>query len=210
VLYAFPGASGASPFSGVTFDQAGNLYGTTGYGGPVNAGSAYQLVRTSGLWAYNTLYYFTGLDDGLRSSAGLVMDAAGNLYGATVMGGPSQGGTVYELSPGTNWTFSTIHGLTGSNGGPASTLAIDSSGNLYGANSADGAFNFGSVFKLSPVNGTWIYTSLYDFTGGADGRYPNGRVVIDAQGNLYGTTGSGGIQNGTCTSGCGVVWQITP
>ena len=210
VLYAFAGPSGASPFSGVTFDQGGNLYGTTGYGGPVNAGSVYQLVRTSGSWAYNTLYYFTGLSDGLRSSAGLVMDTAGNFYGATVMGGPSQGGTVYELSPGANWTFNTIYGISGSNGGPPYTLARDAAGNLYGVNTADGAFGFGSVFKLSLVNGSWIYTSLYDFTGGADGRYPNSRVVIDAQGNLYGTTGSGGIQNGNCSSGCGVAWEIEP
>ncbi len=209
-LYAFSGASGASPFSGVSFDHAGNLYGTTGYGGPANAGSVYQLVRTNGSWTYDTLYSFAGLGDGLRSSAGLVMDAAGNLYGATVMGGPSQGGTVYKLTPGPNWTFSTIYGISGSNGGPAYTLAMDSSGNLYGANNSDGAFGFGSVFQLSPVNGSWIYTSLYDFTGGADGRYPNGKIVIDTQGNLYGTTGSGGIQNGNCTSGCGILWKIAP
>ncbi len=210
VLYAFLGSSGASPFSGVIFDQSGNLYGTTGYGGPVNAGSVYQLVPTNGSWAYNPLYNFTGLSDGLRPSAGLVMDPAGNLYGATVMGGPSQGGTVYELSSGANWTFNTLYGIRGSNGGPSQTLARDAAGNFYGANSANGAFGFGSVFKLSPANGSWIYTSLYDFTGGADGRFPNSKVVIDSQGNLYGSTASGGIQNGNCSSGCGVVWKIEP
>ncbi len=210
VLYAFLGPTGASPFSGVIFDHAGNLYGTTGYGGPANAGSVYQLARTNGSWEYNPLYSFTGLSDGLRPSAGLAMDPAGNLYGATVMAGPSQGGTVYELSPGANWTFNTINGISGSNGGPSQTLAMDVAGNLYGANTADGAFGFGSVFKLSPANGSWTYTSLYDFTGGADGRFPNSKVLLDSQGNLYGSTGSGGIQNGNCSSGCGVVWKIEP
>lgn len=90
---------------------------------------------------------------------------------------------------------------------------MDAAGNLYGTTNADGAHSRGNVFKLSPSANGWTYTDLYDFTGGSDGAYPVSNVVFDAQGNLYGTTSTGG--SGSCTSqfngnGCGVVWKITP
>ncbi len=83
-------------------------------------------------------------------------------------------------------------------------------GNLYGTTSEDGAYGYGNVFKLSPSNGGWTYTSLYDFTGGNDGKYPYSNVALDAKGNLYGTTNSGGTGSGCAAGGCGVVWEITP
>jgi uncharacterized repeat protein (TIGR03803 family) len=91
-------------------------------------------------------------------------------------------------------------------------LAMDAEGSLYGAAVLDGAHGNGSVFKLTPSNGNWIYTSLHDFTGGADGANPFGGVTFDANGNLFGTTLYGGTRDGqTCNSaGCGVVWEITP
>jgi len=72
----------------------------------------------------------------------------------------------------------------------------------------EGAFGQGNVFKLTQANGGWTYTSLYDFTGGSDGRFPEGSVILDSSGNIYGTTS----QAGSCGfgSGCGVVWEITP
>lgn len=80
---------------------------------------------------------------------------------------------------------------------------MDAAGNLYGTSEADGLYQEGTVFKLTPSNGGWIYTDLHDFTGGSDGAFPTGSVAIDSQGNLFGTTDIGGI-------GGGVVWEITP
>lgn len=107
-----------------------------------------------------------------------------------------------------------IYGLAGMGGypppyGPLSGLVMDQTGNLYGTTYADGAFGYGSVFKLTPANGDWTYVGLHDFKGGSDGRWPIGGVTLDANGNLYGTTGYGGL-GGDCPYGCGVVWQITP
>ena len=75
--------------------------------------------------------------------------------------------------------------------------------------SSDGAYGYGSVFKLTPQYGGWTYTDLHDFTGGTDGAYPYGGLVLDANGNLYGTTPRGGNPN-YCFDGCGVVFEITP
>jgi uncharacterized repeat protein (TIGR03803 family) len=83
-------------------------------------------------------------------------------------------------------------------------LAMDSAGNLYGTTYGDGAHGVGSVFKLTPSNGGWTYTSLHDFTGGDDGGTPEGDVTLDANGNLYGTTDIGGAY------GAGVVWEFSP
>ena len=92
--------------------------------------------------------------------------------------------------------------------GPANSLSIDGAGNLYGTTVRDGAYEHGNVFKLVPGNAGWTYTSLYDFTGGTDGDSPQSKVTFNANGNLYGTTVSGGT--GCGGAGCGVVWEITP
>ena len=119
--------------------------------------------------------------------------------------------------PEENRTFSLIYSLTGriTNNyypGVFNPLAMDAQGNLYGVAFIDGTHGFGSVFKLTSSNGSWTYTSLHDFTSGADGANPIGGVTFDASGNLYGTTVFGGSQSGdNCRSlGCGVVWKITP
>ena len=118
--------------------------------------------------------------------------------------GPEGGGTVYELSPSTGgWTFTTLYSLPGSDGSYAN-LTMDAAGNLYGTTFGDGAYGHGNVFKLTPSNASWTYTSLYDFTGGSDGSGSWSNVTLDANGNLYGTTYAGGI------NGLGVVWKITP
>ena len=96
--------------------------------------------------------------------------------------------------------------------GPTATLLMDASGNLYGITQIDGAYQQGSVFKLSESNGVWTLTTLHDFTGGADGGQPFGQLTMDAGGNIYGTTQAGGNSVGSCYQnlGCGVVFEITP
>jgi uncharacterized repeat protein (TIGR03803 family) len=123
------------------------------------------------------------------------------------------GGNVFELSSG-SWSYSAIYCFVGGyQGGPhMSTLVFDQAGNLYGTTFADGANGWGSVFKLTPSNGSWTYTSLHDFTGGNDGGFPVGNLIFDANGNLYGTASCGGT-TGTCgyrNDGYWVIFKIAP
>ena len=212
VLYTFHGADGSFPWSGVIFDQAGNLYGETGGGGQYNLGDVYELSPSGSGWMQQILYSFATLSDGANPTGGLIFDASGNLYGGTGEGGTGgpPAGTVFELTPSNGgWTFHSLYSFPGCaypyNGcaGPAG-MAMDAAGNLYGATYLDGAYGYGNVFKLTPSGGSWTYTSLHDFTGYADGAYPNSPVVFDAQGNLYGTASYGGAYDQ------GVVWEITP
>ena len=203
MLSDFSGSQVSEPNGGVIADQDGNLYGTALGSYP---GTVFQLT-TSG--AVNILHQFgSGGGTGLDPFDGLISDSAGNLYGLTAYEGPRGGGTVFELSPsGGNWTFNTLYGLTGGiwNGtvGTAS-LAMDAQGNLYGTTPGNGAHGHGSVFKLTPSQNGWIFTDLYDFTGGDDGCGPWTDVSIDQLGNLYGTASECG-QNGG-----GTIWEITP
>jgi len=179
------------------------------YGGIHKLGTVFQLVQSTG-WTENILHSLDDRNDGGYPAAGLIFDESGDLYGATSDGGTGGGGTVFELSPsGSGWTYARIYGLTGSyQCGPWGTLVMDGAGNLYGTTNCDGKYGWGSVFKLTPSGGSWTYTSLHDFTGGSDGAYPFGSVLLHPNGKLYGTAAGGGLQQ--CTEGCGVVWEITP
>jgi uncharacterized repeat protein (TIGR03803 family) len=213
ILYSFAGGDndGSQPVGGVVLDKSGNLYGTTLWGpgtGCYNlrgCGIVFQLTPTDSGWQENILHYFAG-NDGFWPSAGLIIDQSGNLYGATSMGGAwAYSGTVFELSPtGGSWTFALLYEWPDGYNGPLDNLAMDSSGVLYGTTGADGAYQQGSVFKLTPSDSGWVYTSLHDFTGGNDGGEPISNVSWDTDGNLYGTTFAGGAHNE------GVVWEITP
>lgn len=210
VLYTFSGASdGRFPSAGVVFDQNGNLIGTALQGGAPNMGTIFELIYMPGVgWVENTLYSFQNGSDGSLPIAGLIMDSAGNLYGAASDGGVNRGGTVFELSPvGNTYTFNVLYSFSGpqnSECGPRGNLAMDAAGNLYGTTYCDGTNQYGSVFKLTRSGNTWNYTSLHDFTDGADGGYPISNVAIDTDGTLYGTASKGGSQF------AGVVWQIKP
>jgi len=224
VLYSFQGMpDGSGPFSGPILDNAGNLYGTTSAGGANGYGTVYELSPSAGGWTEATLYSFTNGSDGGAPTSNLVMDRAGNIYGATQTGGVYGGGTVFRLrrNPAGSWLLSTIYQFrsptmafsggaqtAGCSGQPFvgsnRTLTIDSAANLYGTTSADTVNQWGSVFKLSPVTSTnWFYTALYNFSGTTDGGAPWGSVLIDSAGNLYGTAALGGTNN------CGVVFKIT-
>jgi hypothetical protein len=210
VLYSGPDAY--NPSGGVVFDKLGNLYGvwTFAWGG------IYELARSGSGWTAQIIYSFTDGSDGLYPFGGLIIDASGNLYGTTTWGTSSYG-TVFELTPGSGgWTLTTLYSfyrspLERGNCGPQDKLFMDAAGNLYGTTYCAGAYRYGNVFKLTPSNGGWTYTSLHDFTGGSDGKNPISTLVSDADGNLYGTASAGGRTDGFCQyTACGVVFEITP
>ena len=213
LLYTFTnGQDGANPSSLLTFDSSGNIYGTAAAGGQpgcsgFGCGTVYKLTSSGSGWSEHTLYSFQDGSDGANPAAGVIMDTAGNLYGATP-GSNSNGGTVFQMNPsGGNWIFNLAYDLTGVGPGPVANLVRDRAGNLYGASWGDGLYGQGAVFKLTPANGGWTYTSLHDFTGGADGGNAEGGLVMDSNGNLYGTTYQGGLSS---CGYCGVVFEITP
>jgi uncharacterized repeat protein (TIGR03803 family) len=168
-------------------------------------------------WNEKVLHNFNG-SDGSASQAGLIFDAAGNLYGTTAAGGTDDGGTVFELSPTVNgdWSETVLHSfnLNGSDGLiPYAGLLFDTAGNLYGTTLLGGTYSAGTVFELSPMpGGGWTETVLYSFGNGTDGAYPlfYGSLILDAAGNLYGTTVSGGTHNCQNNGGCGTVFQLSP
>jgi uncharacterized repeat protein (TIGR03803 family) len=218
VLYSFTGgADGGYPYAGLIFDNVGKLYGTTAYGGdlacstPYGCGTVFQLTPSGSGWTVNVLYSFQGESDGGFPLSGLIFDQAGNLYGTTAGGGTGNGGTTFELTPSKGvgpWTYTLVYRFSGDGSdGPLGTLVMDATGTLYGT-VAGTPNECGSVFKLTPSNGGWTYTSLHDFTDGSDGCQPVGNVTFDGNGNLYGTASSGGAQS--CPGGCGTVWEITP
>ena len=211
VLYSFTGyLDGANPWGGVIIDQSGNIFGTatSAFDG---AGVVFELTPAGPGYTYHVLHTFNGGTDGGIPSGPLAMDPSGNLFGVTESEGPNGGGTVWELSPNNGgWNFSLVYSFTdGPFSGPVGGLLLDTAGNLYGATIYNGAYNYGSVFKLTPSGNGWTYTSLHDFTGGSDGWYPWSSLSMDATGNLYGVAAFGGNSQ-NCQGGCGVVFEITP
>ena len=202
-LYEFHDTDGNYPIGGVTFDAAGNLYGTAIGGGNNDMGLVYELTPVAnGFWTQTILHAFQR-SDGDAPVGPLTKDASGNLYGVTKGGGANMGGTVFEVSP--PGTFQTLYNLSinffggGANGG----LLLDSAGNIYGTTLAGGINGDGIVFKLALVNGAWTFTDLHDFDI-FDGQYPNGGLVFDTSGSIYGTAGYGG------SIGRGTAWKLTP
>jgi uncharacterized repeat protein (TIGR03803 family) len=192
VLYNFNNApDAANPYGGLTLDSAGNLYGTTYYGGTGNKGAVYKLTRGSnGTWTESVLYSFA---DGYPLAA-LVFDAKGNLYGTTSSGGSFGSGTVFELTPasGGTWNASVLYSFEGNENGdgdsPTCGLIFDAAGNIYGTTERGGAKDSGTVFKLTLSKGLWTESLLYSFTGESDGASPYAGVTMDSNGNLYGMT----------------------
>ena len=209
MLYNFgQGSDGQTPGGGLIFDNAGDLYGTTEQGGIANDGTVYQLTPSGSGWTESVLHNFDSTNDGgWGPQSALIFDPSGNLYGVTALGGSSSGGTAFELAPsGGSWTFSVLYGFSevGCCVGPTRTLVMDASGSLYGTTWGGGVNGLGAVFKLTLSNGIWIYTSLHDFTGGIDGQNPASNLILDGNGNLYGTAVGGGAK------GYGVAFEITP
>jgi uncharacterized repeat protein (TIGR03803 family) len=204
VLYSFgKGLDGATPYGGLIFDAAGNLYGTTSAGGANAYGTVFQLVPGSP-WTENILYSFQNTDDGGVPYAGLIADKKGNFYGAATEGGSNGGGTVYELTPSNGtWNFNVLYSVPGWGiSGTFRNVVLDGSDKIYATTHCDGANNAGTVYELSRKGGAWNYSLLYTFTGGSDGLYSVSDLVL-YDGKLYGTTLYGG------SDGSGVVYEIT-
>jgi uncharacterized repeat protein (TIGR03803 family) len=211
------GPNGYHPYGGLAMDAAGNLYGTTLYGGTYGGtegfgGVVFELSPSgSGNWTEQLLWSFGLEGDGTFPQCTPVFDKAGNLYGTTLSGsGSSAGGIVFELSPGASgWTERIIFQFdvdddpqTGN--APQAGVVFDANGNLYGTTGYGGPYFRGDVFELSPSGGgTWTETILHTF-GYGDGNTPDAGVILDASGNVYGTTFSGG------QGGAGTVYELSP
>ena len=227
ILHSFAlGSDGYYPVAGLVFDTMGNLYGTTLSGGPAadsqGGGTVFELSPgTGGTWTETILRGFGGCTefctDGYNPKAGLVIDAAGNLYGTTSAGGPNgfgADGVAFELSPsGSTWTEKILHNF-GSNEtdgiDPYAGLVFDTQGDLYGATEAGGTDGVGTVFELTPEpNGTWAEAVLHSFKNtDSDGQNPYGGVILDAAANLYGTTWGGGATSTAFDGAVGTVFEI--
>jgi uncharacterized repeat protein (TIGR03803 family) len=206
---------GYLPQAGLVRDAAGNLYGTAQGGGilscnvPDGCGVVFELSPDgNGDWSEKVLHSFGSGSDGIYPISGLVLDAAGNLYGATWQGGIHNDGVIFELSPrqGGGWTEKVLHNFDGGSDGysPVAGLILDSSGNLYSTTGWGGLHGYGTVFELSPEGGGWTKKVLHSFGGGSDGRNPFTGLTMDATGNLYGTTRNGGIH------GSGTIFELSP
>ncbi len=213
-LYRFHGAGdGSNPISALIADGAGNLYGTTEFGGASFYGTVFQLVppKSGGAWTENTLYSFSNTGDGARPTAGLVFDISGNLFGTTSDSAAGGFGEVFELSPANgSWTYQVLYSFRGETDGSGANgpLLIDSAGNLFGSTAT-------SVYELSPPasGGNWTFTLLHGFHCCThDGWSAVGNLARDSQGNLYGATLWGGYEgNPNCGSvGCGTVFALSP
>jgi uncharacterized repeat protein (TIGR03803 family) len=215
ILYDFRSlGDGAAPIAGVLLLN-GRLYGTTAGGGLNQQGTVYELRPTKSGWTKNTLYEFTGGGDGADPWAGLVADKEGNLYGAASSGGLAHDGVIYEMQrKKRGWRYVVIHTFTGPDGAaPVVALTWDRKGNLYGATAGGGAYpcngaGCGTVFELSPSQGRWALTTLYNFTGGSDGWFPMSPLYRGHKGNFYGTAETGG-GSGCNGGGCGTVYELS-
>jgi uncharacterized repeat protein (TIGR03803 family) len=221
ILYTFQGPDGSTPEAGMIFDAAGNLYGTTYFGGAPNAcfasygcGTIFRLTpNPDGTWSETVLHSFD-LNNGAYPDQNLIFDAAGNLLGAASVGGDA--GVAFELMPGPGgWNYSVIHQFVSDRHdgvSPESILFLDATGNLFGTTAGGGTRDGGTVYELSPAGGgSWTESILVDFNGNnaaPGGNGPAAGFIEDAAGNLYGTTSAGG--NPVCAAGCGTIFELSP
>lgn len=214
VLHQFNQTDGQYPVGSLVIDQNGSLYGTTISGGTGGEGTAFEVTRGSGgVWTENVLWNFTGGKDGELPLFGVILGAAGQIYGPTRYDGGNNGnGTVFELTANASgeWKETTLTNFADGNGGPEVGLTADGAGNFYGTTNFGGAYGFGTIYELAPAGGgNWTVTILYNFTTGlvssgrGFGASPS-NLIFDGAGNLYGETGYGG------TSGNGAVFELSP
>ncbi len=204
-LYSFCPVAGCvdgqnPSFAYLWLDGDGNLYGTASGGGTNGYGVVFELSNSGGTWTESILHNFANAPDGANPGNGLIMDAAGNLYGMTFAGGTGNGhGCIFELSPsGSTWTEKVIYDINSTHSG----LTLDPTGKIiYGT-------TYTTVFELKQnVSGVWVPTVLFTFNpanAATQGSNPVGTPVLDSAGNIYGTTLTGGANN------AGVVFKLSP
>jgi uncharacterized repeat protein (TIGR03803 family) len=214
ILHSFNdnNVDGTNPAAALVADPAGNLYGATFYGGTIGSGTIFELSpKTGGGWTYKNLHTFEdNATDGGSPYAALILDSAGNLYGTTTEGGANLAGTVFELSPPasgkTVWTETLLHSFdpdASDGSAPYASVVLAKNGNLYGTTYGGGLYGYGTAFELTLSAGTWTETVLRSFGNGKDGQNPKASLILDASGDLYGTTLAGGAYPG-------MVFELTP
>jgi uncharacterized repeat protein (TIGR03803 family) len=182
----FAGTNGSSPLSGIRFDKNGNLFGTTSGGGSSGKGTVFEILK--GTTAIKSLGSLNGTN-GQAPQAGVTFDSVGNLFGTAAIGGSSGNGTVFEIASGST-TLKAVASFNGNQGlFSRSAVTIDKSGNLFGTTSGGGTFNDGTVYEIAA--GSSMIKTIGSFNG-TNGSAPQGDVVLDSSGNLFGTTPSGG------------------
>jgi len=234
VLHTFNGTDGGVASTALQMDRAGNLYGVAGDGGnygsncqPYGCGTAFKLTRSGSGWVFSLLYTFPGGYDGSRPDSQLVFGPDGALYGSTDQGGIGHCGDsgtlpcgmIYRMAPPASfcksfvcpWNVTVLYRFTGgADGGGPGEIVFDQAGSIYGPTQLGGqsgcsGYFCGTVFKLTPSAGGWTESVLYTFAGGSqDGYWPDGNLVFDQSGNIYGTTEMGGVEFE------GTVYQLTP
>ena len=198
---------GHYPYAGLLMDTTGNLYATAQSGGAKGLGTVFKLSPNGNETLLYSFCVLAACADGYHPRAGLIMDTKGNLYGTAFDGGAYDAGAVFELSPsGTETVLHSFCQQPGCPDGyyPQAGLVMDTNGNLYGTTLYNGAYGGGTVFKISS-DGT--ATTFYNFctaTGCKNGRYPQAGLILDTNGNLYGTTYGGGAH------GQGTVFELSP
>jgi uncharacterized repeat protein (TIGR03803 family) len=204
-LHSFNGSDGLLPAARLVQGADGNLYGLTDIGGTSSQGTVFKMTPSGTL---TTLHSFTAGADGANPVVGLTLGSDGNLYGTTTTGGAHGDGTAFKITP--TGTLTTLYAFCSAancadGNTPYSGLLQGADGNFYGTTTLGGATNHGTIFQLTPAG---ALTTLYSFTGAADGERPNGSLTQDAKGNLYGVT-SGAATSGTAAAINGTLWQFT-
>lgn len=221
-LFCTGNDDGSQPKGSLVLDKANNLFGTTWVGGRGDGGVVYEL--TAGAPSYDLPYEFCGTicPGGRTPLAGVVLDAAGNLYGTTTQAGTTDDGVVFELTPGSGGTWQenvlyTFGSYAGDGINPwrmifagPNHLVVTTAGG--GSNECgEGGGGCGTVVVLTRgANGDWKEKVIHSFASGVGGYFPNDGVIVDKAGNLYGTTLLGGIVTDYCPYGCGTVYKLSP
>ena len=199
------GMGGSNSMAGLTMDRGGNLYGTTNGGN----GTVFRLSPKNGGWIFTTLYEFQGGQDGSGPTAPVTIGPDGAVYGTTLFGGGGSCvgnygcGIIFKLTPSAStchmalcpWTETVVYRFAqGPNGvgTPWGTVSFDAAGNMYGQAFNGGTGSSGAIYKLAPSGGSWIFSVIYNYTGGYDGAGPTSGLTVDRAGNLYGTAFYGG------------------
>ncbi len=210
-LVSFSSANGAQPSGNLIADAKGDLFGTTFLGDSNNAGTAFELVKGSTGYTLSTLVTFDGSAGGGGPFGSLIADAKGDLFGTTSYGGSGGSGTVFELVKGsTGFTLSTLANFSNGadGGGLHGSLIMDAQGDLFGTTSTGGSSGNGTVFELVKGSTGYTLTTLLNFPGNSDGSYPRGSLIMDANGDLFGTTQVGGWSSVGAGDNQGTVFEL--